>query len=44
MVECLLKRLEHDIADKKFLLIIEEFLKSGIMDNDINNDTIEGTP
>lgn len=42
--EWLLKMLEHDIADKKFISIIEKFLEAGIMDNGIYSDTIEGTP
>ena len=28
-----MKMLKHDIADKKFLEIIEKFLKAGIMEN-----------
>ena len=31
--EWLMKMLSHDIADKKFLEIIENFLKAGIMEN-----------
>ena len=42
--EWLIKMLEHDIADKKFITIIEKFLEAGIMDNGIYSDTIEGTP
>ena len=42
--EWLLKMLEHDIADKKFISIIEKFLEAGIMDKGIYSDTIEGTP
>ena len=42
--EWLIKMLEHDIADKKFISIIEKFLEAGIMDNGIYSDTIEGTP
>ena len=42
--EWLVKMLEHDIADKKFISIIEKFLEAGIMDNGIYNDTIEGAP
>ena len=42
--EWLVKMLEHDIADKKFISIIEKFLEAGIMDNGIYSDTIEGTP
>ena len=29
----LMKMLSHDIADKRFLEIIEKFLKAGIMEN-----------
>ena len=36
--------LEHDIADKKVILIIAKFLEAGVMDNGIYSDTIEGTP
>lgn len=42
--EWLIKMLEHYIADKKFISIIEKFLEAGIMDNGIYSDTIEGTP
>ena len=42
--EWLIKMLEHDIADKKFISIIEKFLEAGIMDNGIYSDTTEGTP
>ncbi len=42
--EWLIKMLEHDIADKKFISIIEKFLEAGIIDNGIYSDTIEGTP
>ena len=31
--ERLMKMLSHDIADRKFLEIIEKFLKAGIMEN-----------
>ena len=42
--EWLIKMIEHDIADKKFISIIEKFLEAGIMDDGIYSDTIEGTP
>ena len=42
--EWMVKMLEHDIADKKFLRIIEEFLYAGIMDNGKYLDQEKGTP
>ena len=40
----LLKMLAHDIADKKFLELIEKFLKAGIMDKGKYLDSSQGTP
>lgn len=42
--EWLMKMLEHDIADKRFLEIIEKFLKAGIMENGKYLDSESGTP
>ena len=42
--EWLMKMLAHDIADKKFLEIIEKFLKAGIMENGKYLDSEQGTP
>ena len=42
--EWLMKMLEHDIADKKFLELIRKFLKAGIMDNGKYLDSEQGTP
>jgi group II intron reverse transcriptase/maturase len=42
--EWLIKFLEHDIADKKFIEIIEKFLKAGIMENGKYLDSERGTP
>ena len=42
--EWLMKMLEHDIADKRFLEIIEKFLKAGIMENGKYLDSERGTP
>lgn len=42
--EWLLKMLEHDIADKKFLQIIEKFLKAGIMEQGQFIESEQGTP
>ena len=42
--EWLIKMLEHDIADKRFVGIIESFLNAGIVEKEIYQDTIEGTP
>jgi len=40
----LLKFLEHDIADRKFIGIIRRFLKAGIMENGRIIDKEEGSP
>jgi group II intron reverse transcriptase/maturase len=40
----LMKMLAHDIADKKFLEIIEKFLKAGIMEQGKYLDSEKGTP
>ena len=40
----LMKMLRHDIADKRFLGIIEKFLKAGIMENGKYLDSERGTP
>lgn len=40
----LMKMLEHDIADRKFLDIVEKFLKAGIMENGKYLDSTRGTP
>lgn len=42
--EWMIKFLEHDIADKKFIEIIKKFLKAGIMENGKNLDSEQGTP
>ena len=42
--EWLIKFLEHDIADKKFIEIIEKFLKAGIMEDGKYLDSERGTP
>lgn len=42
--EWLMKMLAHDIADKRFLEIIEKFLKAGIMENGKYLDSERGTP
>lgn len=42
--EWLIKMLAHDIADKKFLEIIEKFLKAGVMENGKYLDSEQGTP
>lgn len=42
--EWLIKFLQHDIADKKFLEIIEKFLKAGIMENGKYLESEKGTP
>lgn len=42
--EWLMKMLEHDIADRRFLEIIKSFLEAGIMDNGKYLDTEVGTP
>ena len=36
--------LAHDIADRKFLEIIEKFLKAGVMENGKYLDSERGTP
>ena len=40
----MMKFLAHDIADKKFLELIEKFLKAGIMENGKYLDSESGTP
>ena len=42
--EWLMRMLAHDIADKRFLEIIEKFLKAGIMENGKYLDSERGTP
>lgn len=42
--EWLMKMLEHDIADRRFLEIIEKFLRAGIMENGKYLDSERGTP
>lgn len=42
--EWLIKFLKHDIADRKFLEIIEKFLKAGIMEDGKYLDSEKGTP
>lgn len=42
--EWLIKFLKHDIADKRFIEIIEKFLKAGIMENGQYIDSEKGTP
>lgn len=42
--EWLMKMLSHDIADRKFLEIIEKFLKAGIMEDGKYLDSEQGTP
>jgi group II intron reverse transcriptase/maturase len=42
--EWLIKFLEHDIADKKFIEIIKKFLKAGIMEDGKYLDIEKGTP
>lgn len=42
--EWLMKMLEHDIADRKFLEIIGKFLKAGIMEDGKYLDSERGTP
>ena len=39
-----MKMLRHDIADKRFLELIEKFLKAGIMENGKYFDSERGTP
>ena len=40
----LMQMLRHDIADRRFLEIIEKFLKAGIMENGKYLDSEQGTP
>ncbi|MDK2808802.1 MAG: hypothetical protein PWP24_1539 [Clostridiales bacterium] len=40
----MMKFLEHDIADKRFLELIEKFLNAGIMENGKYLDSERGTP
>ena len=40
----LIKMIEHDIADRKFVEIIKKFLKAGIMENGKYLDSEKGTP
>lgn len=40
----LIKFLEHDIADKKFINIIKKFLKAGVLEKGKYLDTEKGTP
>lgn len=40
----MIKFLEHDIADKKFIEIINKFLKAGIMENGKYLESEKGTP
>ncbi len=42
--EWLIRFLEHDIADKKFIEIIDNFLKAGIMEDGKYLDSERGTP
>ena len=42
--EWMLKFLEHDIADRKFLEIIKKFLKAGIMEKGKYRSSEKGTP
>lgn len=42
--EWLIKFLEHDIADKKFIELIRKFLKAGIMEKGKYLDSERGTP
>ena len=42
--EWLMKMLSHDIADRRFLEIIEKFLKAGVMENGKYLDSERGTP
>ena len=42
--ECLMQMLRHDIADRRFLELIEKFLKAGIMENGKYLDSERGTP
>ena len=40
----LMKMLEHDIADRRFLEVIYRFLKAGVMENGKYLDSEKGTP
>jgi group II intron reverse transcriptase/maturase len=42
--EWMMKFLEHDIADRKFLRLIGKFLKAGVMENGKFEERKEGTP
>jgi RNA-directed DNA polymerase len=42
--EWLIKFLEHDIADRKFIDIIRKFLKAGIMEGKEWRESLEGSP
>jgi group II intron reverse transcriptase/maturase len=42
--EWMLEFLKHDIADKRFIEIIEKFLKAGIIEDGNRLDTEKGTP
>jgi len=42
--EWLIKFLEHDIADKRFIDIIKKFLNAGIMENGKWSEKLEGVP
>lgn len=42
--EWMIRFLEHDIADKKFIEIIKKFLKAGIMEDGRYLDSEKGTP
>ena len=42
--EWMLKMLEHDIADRRFLEIIRKFLEAGVMENGKYLDSEKGTP
>jgi group II intron reverse transcriptase/maturase len=42
--DMLIKFLEHDIADRKFIAIIERLLKAGVMENGKYLDSEAGTP
>jgi retron-type reverse transcriptase len=39
-----MKMLEHDIADRRFLEIIQRFLKAGVMENGKYLDSESGSP
>ena len=42
--EWLIRMLEHDIADRKFLNIVRKFLEAGVMENGKYLDSEKGTP